>query len=404
MKRLSLLAINYSSPPMASARAIQVSRLLCGADADVSLFCGIDAEEAHDETIAPDMDKVLRHVTRVPFNRSLVSKISDYASEKTGSYHGNIPDAQKRWNPRVLDAVLGEWDEAAPDIMMTFGNPMSTHLAGLKIKKDKRIPWVAHFSDPWTDNIYRNDNPVSMRANLKLERQVIENADAVVFTSPETVELVMKKYPREWLAKAHYVPHCYDTTRYGEIAPPSDGRYVIRSIGTFYGKRAPGPIFRAIDEIAKSSPELLDGVIIEFAGSIHGFEDTIKKYPAADKCIKILGRLDYQEGLRLMAGAHCLLAVDAPGEFSVFFPSKLVDYIGSGRYIFALSPMGATHRIVTAAGGCVVDPGDHAAVNDALRRVLTDRPDTIGVRLPGYEKSDVCARMSVLLRGLIGHI
>lgn len=402
MKKLSILAINYSSPPMASARSIQVSRLLTRLDADVSLFCGYDPEEPRDETISPGMDDALRLVERVPFCRSILSKISDYASEKTGAYHGNIPDAQKRWNPRVLAEVIRRWDEAAPDVLMTFGNPMSTHLAGLKLKREKGLPWIAHFSDPWTDNAYRNDNPLTMRANLKLEADVIRGADSVVFTSPETVELVMKKYPRELAAKARYVPHCYDESRYGDTEPPDDGRYVMRSIGTFYGRRTPAPIFRAIDEIANSSPELLEGVSIEFAGSLHGFEDMIRKFPAAEKVVKILGRLDYQDGLRRIAGSHCLIAVDAPSDFSVFFPSKLVDYLGAGRYIFALSPKGATRRIVSEAGGCVADTEDAAAVQSALRKILVERPVKISARPPEYERSAVCALMMSVINSLPG--
>src|SRR5690242_17982215 len=38
------------------------------------------------------------------------------------------------------------------DILVTFGQPMVDHLAGLRIKKKTGTVWIAHFSDPWADN------------------------------------------------------------------------------------------------------------------------------------------------------------------------------------------------------------------------------------------------------------
>ena len=45
-----------------------------------------------------------------------------------------------------------------------------------------------------------------------------------------------------------------------------------------------------------------------------------------------------------------LLILDAPFKISVFFPSKLVDYIGANKPILAITPEGSCAEIVRKLG------------------------------------------------------
>ena len=45
-----------------------------------------------------------------------------------------------------------------------------------------------------------------------------------------------------------------------------------------------------------------------------------------------------------------LLILDAPFDISVFFPSKLVDYIGAQKPILAITPEGSCADIVRRLG------------------------------------------------------
>jgi hypothetical protein len=87
--------------------------------------------------------------------------------------------------------------------------------------------------------------------------------------------------------------------------------------------------------------------------------------------MRVLGATDYVPSLALMRRSHVLLVVDAPGDSSVFLPSKLVDYLGAGRPIVALSPAGPTARIVGGNGGWCADPADPAAGAAAISAALT---------------------------------
>jgi len=396
-----LLCVSFYFPPLAGPRAVQVSRLLCAADARVTVVAGRTADEGVDPTIAPDVENRLGAVIRIPFTRGRALRRLDYLARRAGLAWGNAPDDKRGWARRAC-AFITEHTDAAPDALVTFGQPMSCHLFGLEFRKRTSAPWVAHFSDPWADSPYRAATRAAARANANLEAQVARAADALVFTSPETVDLVMRKYSPDIRGKARVLPHCYDRALFESLEPdraPRPGEYVIRSIGSFYGVRSPEPFYAALETVARNAPDLLQGVRVEFYGYTEArLKGLIENYPAAGRVISFKGSVPYMESLRLSLGADCLLAVDAPSGVSVFFPSKLVDFMGSGRHIFALTPEGATRRIASAAGATVAPVDDPAAAAAALAQLLKRKPAGLDGDCSEYESRAVARQFMDIIR------
>jgi glycosyltransferase involved in cell wall biosynthesis len=380
---------------MAYPRSIQVARLLGSLDASVVVVCGAEDRSytpyGHDLTIASGIEDRVKQIIREPFHRP---KLWRYLDQLAGRYlisWSNIPDAQRGWVTRATKRFL-KWQQQTryePDLIVTFGFPMSDHFFGLNYKRRAGAPWLAHFSDPWVNNPYRCYNRPTAWLNKRLERKIINEADGVIFTSPETLDLVMQKYPDSWREKAFYLPHCYDREVYDESVRPPESGYVLRSIGTLYGNRSPEPLLKAIERMAREKPALLEGVSVEFVGFVAGGLDVIDKYPTARRITKFVGMAAHADALRLMQTSHCLLVIDAPAQLSVFFPSKLVEYIGSKRFIFALSPEGTTARVVREAGGMIADPSDSNQVFESLSRILEQRPKELPHPTEKYEKGDV---------------
>ena len=397
MHSLQLLAFSYSFPPMAYPRSIQVARLLGSLDASTVVICGSEDDTftpyGIDQTIASGVEEKMARVIREPFYRNKLARQLDELASRYPIPWSNLPDIHRGWVSRTSKRFF-KWQQVSgyePDLVVTFGNPMSDHFFGAEYKRRKRTPWIAHFSDPWVDNPYMRHSVFSDWLNMRMERRVVGEADAVIFTSPETLDLVMKKYPAHWREKAFYLPHCYDKDAYDDALRPADNRYVLRSIGSLYGNRSPEPLYEAIERIARENGSLLEGVSIEFAGYIHGGTDAINMYPNARRIIKFVGLVQHSEAIRLMKTAHCLLVIDAPADLSVFFPSKLVEYMGAGRFILALSPQGATARIVKEAGGMVANPTDVDQIVASLKRVLEQRPENLPLPVCRYERREVSA-------------
>ena len=393
MQMLKILAHSYYFPPTANPRSCQVPRLLMTLDAQVAIICGEDPYARQDESIHPHIEEQFAQIRRVPYRRNYWLYRLDNLAHKFSLSWQQLPDRWRQWNLQACKDLLDGQIELDfdPDLLITFGQPMSDHIFGLRYKQETGKPWIAHFSDPWADNPFRRDNPFTAWLNRRVERRVIESADAFIFTSPETVDLVMQKYPADMREKAVYIPHCYDQMAENTGLVPSQEYYTLRSIGNFYGPRSPKPLFEAVEQVAGEMPSLLDNVSIELAGLVYNFD--LASYPTAQQFVKHVGVVSYEESHQLMQTAHCLLVVDAPAERSVFFPSKLVEYIGADRFIFAITPPGASARIVGELGGLVADPTDIVGVVRAMKQVLQQKPQKLPVSANHYSQEYVGQQM-----------
>ena len=382
---MGVVALSYAYPPLRYPRSIQVARLIAHMDGDVRVVCA-DEDGAEDASLTRAYGDAAP-VTRVPWDAR--ARAARKLRAKVLEDRLLVPDASRPWVAAAVAATRPLL--AGGDVLATFGQPMSDHIAGLRLKRRTGAPWVAHFSDPWVDSAFRHAGRATRTLNERLERAVIERADAVVFTSDETVDLVMAKYPDAWRARVHVVPHAFDPALYSE--PASHDGKVLRYIGNFYGHRGPQPLFDALQRL---DPAELDGVRVELVGS--------REHPVAVPAglpVELRDSVDYVESLALMRSADVLLVLDAPGARSVFLPSKLIDYLGARRPVLALTPPGAAAALVERAGGWVADPADPDAGAAALRKALAGgAPEAPAELLATYEPSAVARRMSDVIAGV----
>ncbi len=373
-----LLAVSFSFPPLAYPRSIQVARLVKYLPLQTALVGADERDARRDLTLEPDAGAALVKCLRVPFS---VSKLRRYANAAAYHFHrptwnrwNRRPDEYRAWIPNVLDEVKKLIDEEhfAPDVLATFSQPVVSHLIGLELKRRYRLPWIAHFSDPWTDNPFFNLDAATMRVNLALERQVIEAADRLIFTSQETIDLLMRKYPPAWKSKTRVLPQSFDPALYPSPHAAQDATLRVRHVGVFYGQRTPTPLFRAIHALLSSDPNALRDVAFELIGVA---DDLIVRDAGLDSLpdglVTVRPPVGYRESLALMSHADGLLVIDAPSEESVFLPSKLIDYTGAGQPILGLTPPGAAAKLITRLGGWVADPTNDAAATEALRNFLS---------------------------------
>ena len=353
-----LLAISFAYPPLAYPRSIQVSRLLNNIQCETTLICAEDPSARTDSTIGPEANGNLRRLIRVPFRSTalerLQNKVAYRLSPRLWNSWNRTPDQYRPWKQAVLK-TLGGLSFDGSHVLVTFSHPLVDHVIGVELKRRLTMPWVAHFSDPWTDSPFLRLDSYTLGKNLELERKTIEDADRLIFTSRETVEKVMSKYPVSLHAKARVLPQCYDEALF---ATPEEKQetIVVRHVGNFYGNRTPEPLFKTIEATLSSHPDRLKSVRFELIGAHESIteSETLQKLPEGLVSVKPV--VDYQESLNLMSSADGLLVIDAPAEISMFLPSKLIDYIGAGRPIMGFTPTGAAAGVIRGLGGWVTDP------------------------------------------------
>lgn len=367
---LRVVAVAHDLPPRNLPQAIQIGRLLenleCAVTAITSCSTSDDGQSNDELAVRKSPERIrVRDIApthRRPFQ--MLVRMLPIALQ--------IPDPHRIWANRVVRRLRQTTSDGTRDarVLVTFGMPMSAHLVGLRAQEFGRTPWIAHFSDPWVANPFNRYGRLVRHVNSALEEKVIATADRIVVTSDETRDLFIERYQRNVEDRLIVVPHSFEPDMY-PIAPTRSGRLVVRHLGAFYGTRTPEPLVAALATLLRRRPELRTRVRFELVGECSSrFLDLPSKHGVPDEMLRFVRPVPYQSSLELMCSADLLLIVDAPAARSVFLPSKLVDYMGSGTPIAGITPPGAADELIVRLGGSTAHPMDHEAIVDLLIRSI----------------------------------
>jgi glycosyltransferase involved in cell wall biosynthesis len=369
MKRL--LAVSWEMPPMYGPRATQVSRVLSelpGLGWRPTVIC-LAPRPAEPHVFSegpvnlPGVDLV-----RVP---SPQESFAVRASFRLAPGLRDYPDAARAWVPRASRAATRTAASGDFTGLITFAQPWSDHLVGLRVHRTTGLPWVAHFSDPWADSPYAT--PRQRTIWRRMEEPVVRETSGIVFVTDETADLVMAKYPDAWRKKVSVVPHGYDYRPVNVPAPsPSsperDRPMRLVYAGRFYtGVRTPLGMLRALAEWRRRNPDSAALDVTFIGPHVEEFKRDAAEL-GVDAFVTFRGRVTPAEAARVSAAADALLVIDAPSHGpSVFLPSKLVDYLPLRKPIVGITPEpGASARLLRRLGCPVAPPDDVAAIASVL--------------------------------------
>lgn len=318
---------------------------------------------------------------------------------------------EPNWVRRAARALSRRIKADRPDALVSFAQPWINHLVALRVKRRyPDLPWVAHFSDPWVDSPYFVPGSDESRAvAMEGEASIMAGADAVIFTTQETADLVMAKYPEAWRRKVHVVPHAYDTDLLGLVQPRTkSAKFTITHTGNLYDRREPLALLRALatlrDEHATTNLQ------VEFVGNATpAMQDMVTHLNLGD-LVTLTPNVPFLDSMGIAQTADLLLVIDAPADHSVFLPSKIVDYLSLRRPILALTPLaGASARVLGSLGFPTVDPTDEGGILRALREALArwERGESATPLLPDttlrrYEAAEVVQDFESVVLGVIG--
>src|SRR6185437_870716 len=208
--------------------------------------------------------------------------------------------------------------------------------------------------------------------------EIVRKADAVLFVNQRTAKLVMSKYPSDWSKKVGVVPHGFDadllTSDLNFKSPPSRLRFVYTG-SMFQGLRDPFMLLEAIAILKQMvAPEAMPA--FEFVGS----SDT--RYPARaqelaiDTIVRFGEPTSYMNSLRIASEADVLIVIDTNSPGSVFFPSKVVDYLMFGKPILSLTADGGeTADILAPLGHVCVNASNPTLIAAAIAKLVKGRQE-----------------------------
>lgn len=355
-----LLAVSWAMPPMLFPRSIQVSRVLGALEQrgwQIKVICG-------DPNSSGNLDASLAEL----YGRR-------YETVCVAAPRSKVPDnaLMSSWRKPALKEVKSELATGAYSALVTFAQPWVDHLIGLEACP-RHIPWVAHFSDPWVDSpYYAGFSEDQLKRWRSMERAVVCAADMILFTNAQALELVMKKYPSEWMTKARVIPHGFDpeivAAASSDIKP--DVRMRMIYTGDLYRGRSAEGFLKALRLLTQARP-LAQELQVELIGRIAQEERKLAEALNLQEIVRFGDQLPYLESLKKMAQCDVLLLIDAPAAIpSPFLPSKLVDYLAFKKPILGLTDRGgASADLLMKLGFSIAPPKDIPAMASTIAALL----------------------------------
>jgi glycosyltransferase involved in cell wall biosynthesis len=277
------------------------------------------------------------------------------------------PDLYALWRPTARRAALKLWREEGFDAIYATGYPWTSLLVGMDVAAATGRPFVADFRDPWSADDYEGRSLEGRDADLRLEREVVSAAAAVVGVSSTMTRELMAAHPMVRQDKFVTIPNGFDPADLGNIAPWPRQRFRIVYTGVWKTGYGPTALYDAIAALLHRDPHLLSNVEVLAAG----FEPGPAHRRGLSEYIDEIGLLSHHDAVALMRSADVLFLQNAEGASQRHrLPGKIFEYLATGRPLIAVTdPEGEAGSLVRrVGGGVVVGPDDH----DGLRRVLAD--------------------------------
>jgi glycosyltransferase involved in cell wall biosynthesis len=342
--------------------------------------------------------RIIRTYTYRALHKSFVHRIFSFFSFMTSSFFAGLA-------VKNVDLVWG----TSPPI---FQGGTAWLLARLK-----RVPFLFEVRDLWPTfaiAVGVLKNPMLIKLSLWLEGFLYRHADQVVVNSPGYIAHVTGRgAQRVELIPNGADPQMFDPADQGTSFRSANrlaDKYVVLYAGA-HGMSNDLSVVLEAAKILQDAPVTLE-VMVTFLGD--GKEKPALQKQAADMGLSnvlFLPPVAKTEMAAALAGADACLAILKPiEEYKTTYPNKVFDYMAAGRPV-VLAIDGVIRQMVEAAHcGVFAQPGDPAALAQAIRQLAADKVASRQMGLTGrayleqhFSRSVVAEKLAGILENMLNH-
>jgi glycosyltransferase involved in cell wall biosynthesis len=251
-----------------------------------------------------------------------------------------------------------------PAVIYSTGGPVSAHLAALAASAVTGIPYIAEFQDPLVHEY---------AAPGKCERYFMELAERFVFKTAAAVVFLTRQAAMN--ASSRNPDGINTFTIYAGATPPDCAEHYekgdtfrVAHFGSLGGSRNLGRFLSALEVLFRDHPSLAGEFRLDLYGnSSRAVRTEIEKFPYRN-ALRIYGKVNRPTAVESMQAADVLLLIQNTDDVSFeTIPSKVYEYLHSGRPILALVYRNAElQTILETMGHLVVQADDTAGIKKAL--------------------------------------
>ena len=301
-----------------------------------------------------------------------------------------IPDPRRFWIRPSVKFLEKYLVENGIDTIITTGPPHSMHRIGLGLKeKFPTLRWIADFRDPWTNIDFYKDLNLTVWADAvhhRMEREVIQGADAVLVVSNGMAEEFLQMRPKS----LKVITNGYDESDVEQVEVKLDEKFTISHIGTLNAARNPRTVWKALSQLCADNKAFETDLQIQLVGKVDfsvledirvlGLEANLTKIdylPHADAIAR-------QKSSQLL-----LLLINNTANAKGILTGKFFEYLASGRPILGVGPVDGDAAAVLkqTSAGVMVDFDDVEAAKLAIWKYYEQyRAGTLQVNASSVEQ------------------
>jgi len=245
----------------------------------------------------------------------------------------NYPDPERGWKKPAIEAGSKLLQSENIDAMVSIW-PVTSHFIARELKNRYKIPWVADFPDPWSQNHNYRYSSLRRALDRRLELKILSTADALVSTSEPWAENLSALHKGK---QAYTITHGFDPEEVNDPPAQLTAKFTITYTGTIYTpKQEPAKLFAALRDLISGGTIDLKNIEVRFYGRKYDWLDReIEKYRLSG-IVRQYGEIPRQTAVEKQKESQLLLLLDweSSREKGVY-TGKIFEYFGSRRPILA---------------------------------------------------------------------
>jgi glycosyltransferase involved in cell wall biosynthesis len=304
-----------------------------------------------------------------------------------------VPDTEIGWLPYAIRPALRVIRESGIDVILSCAPPPTAQLVALRLKRLTSKPWVADFSDPWTQHPDRWFSPlqaIRKPVDRFLERKVMSAADVIIADSQPRADGFTELKVKGIEPKLQVITNGFDPDDFVGLTHGPPDKFTITYTGTFVSKAwSPTPLFCAVSELIKEARMRREKVAVRIIEAYSQDTRLLAAQHGLSDVVAVQVGLPHADAAREQVNASVLLFMmrNDPGGFGIY-TGKLFEYLGARRPILMLGPKQgvAAELIREANAGTVVDSRNPQEIKEAILKYYREFERTGDVSYAGKEE------------------
>ncbi len=319
-----------------------------------------------------------------------------------------IPDTKIGWRRKAVRAGKVLLKNRSFDAIIATAPPQTDFLIGAELARFANIPLLLDYRDAWIHYPFKFfPTPLHTWLHKRQERKVIARADKVVVTHRRIKEELLTRYPKFGYRDVSILSQGYDEEDFRGVRPKERFRGLdIVHTGTFYGRRSPDVLFKALSQMVLKDPDLRGMLRVRLFGAPRRQDVRAAKRLGVADIVRFEGYVEHRASVRALVEADVLWYVI---DNDLQSPGKLFEYFAAGRTILASVVDGYTKQLLEESGGAVClplrDVDAHVkAIGDLLERKRSDTlPRTPSAFAHRYERLRLTGELARHLEHLMDY-